>query len=98
MTPPPWLTQLQATLVVSTWEPATGKCGAIDSYNDVFESDIEKLLTNKKVIPNKLTEKKKRCALQNIAKQNKFVTTDWKKITFKLFLFFQTSEWVLSVS
>jgi hypothetical protein len=44
----------------STWEPTPGKCGALEAYIDAVESDIKKLFTNQRVIPDNLT-KEERC-------------------------------------
>lgn len=56
----------------STWEPAPGKCGALESYIDAVESDIEKLLTNQKIVLDNLT-KEERFALQRLKNRNDIV-------------------------
>ena len=56
----------------STWEPAPGKCGALESYIDAVESDIEKLLTNQKIVPDNLT-KEERSALQRLKNRDDIV-------------------------
>lgn len=94
---PPWLSQLQATLIVSTWEPATSKCGAIDSYIDVFEWDIEKLLTNKRSFLTIWRKKRKDVLYKTLPNKTNLLQLTGKKLHLN-FLFFQTSEWVLSGS
>lgn len=56
----------------SAWEPAPGKCGALESYIDAVESDIEKLLLD----PNKTQDnlsKEERSALQSLKNRDDIV-------------------------
>lgn len=55
-----------------TWEPAPGKCWALKIYIDAVESDIEKLLTNQKVVPDNLTKEEK-SALQRLENRDDIV-------------------------
>lgn len=73
--PPPPLHNLEEHKLYrpkSTWEPAPGKCGALESYIDAVESDIEKLLTNQKIVPDNLT-KEERSALQRLKNRDDIV-------------------------
>jgi hypothetical protein len=56
----------------STWKPTPGKCGALEAYIDAVESDIKKLLTNQRVIPDNLT-KEERSALQTLKNRDDIV-------------------------
>ncbi|XP_062572166.1 uncharacterized protein LOC134234122 [Saccostrea cucullata] len=56
----------------SDWEPAPGKCGALESYIDAVESDIEKLLS----MPDKTLDnlsKEERSALQSLKNRDDIV-------------------------
>lgn len=73
--PPPPLHNLEEHKLYrpkSTWEPAPGKCGALESYIDAVESDIEKLLANQQVVPDNLT-KEERSTLQRLKNRDDIV-------------------------
>ncbi|XP_061187286.1 uncharacterized protein LOC133195460 [Saccostrea echinata] len=56
----------------SDWEPAPGKCGALESYIDAVESDIEKLLSMPDKAPDNLS-KEERSALQSLKNRDDIV-------------------------
>ncbi|XP_062599980.1 uncharacterized protein LOC134261570 [Saccostrea cucullata] len=56
----------------SDWEPAPGKCGALESYIDAVESDIEKLLSVPDKTPDNLS-KEERSALQSLKNRDDIV-------------------------
>ncbi|XP_062621124.1 uncharacterized protein LOC134282739 [Saccostrea cucullata] len=56
----------------SDWEPAPGKCGALESYIDAVESDIEKLLSMPDKTPDNLS-KEERSALQSLKNRDDIV-------------------------
>nr|XP_022316718.1 uncharacterized protein LOC111120285 [Crassostrea virginica] len=56
----------------SNWEPTPGKCGALESYIDAVESDIEKLLSKQANVPDNLN-KEERSALQSLKNRDDIV-------------------------
>ncbi|XP_055997948.1 uncharacterized protein LOC130047308 [Ostrea edulis] len=56
----------------SNWEPQPGKCGALESYIEAVEQDIEKVLSQTEIVPDNLS-KEERSALQTLKNRDDIV-------------------------